>query len=67
MHVDSHLLTSLGVNPVPGPVLVPLYVQKKMVPCSPDLDLFRADDQDPELQSLACLVLQVEDGAKFRR
>jgi hypothetical protein len=71
MYVDPYRLALLGVSPVPGPVLIPLYAQKTMDPVAeprlPGLVVSQVIDIDPDIQSLVSLVLQVVDGSKFKR
>jgi hypothetical protein len=69
--LDSELLETLGVRCYPGPVRIPLYAQKQLVYDQvqpiPGMTVSRVVDVPDELQKLMAIVLQVEDGAAFRR
>ncbi len=67
MYVEPRLLEALGFEPSMGPLLIPLYTRKRMVPVQPHSSLIRAVDHDPDIQFLVSIILQVTDGSKFRR
>ncbi len=68
---DDDLLRKLGVRCKPGPVRIPLYAQKMLVydlvQPIPGMVVSRVVDVPDELQSLMAIILQIEDGAAFRR
>ncbi len=71
MYPDADLLSAMGVELAPGPIQLPLYARKEMVPTPdrlfPGLSVYRVTDVDQELQDLMCLLLQIVDGQAFRR
>jgi hypothetical protein len=71
MNIGASTLIAMGVELAPGPVPLPLYAQKELVPSrnqfSSDLIVYEVADVDHELQGLMSLLLQIVDGRAFRR
>jgi hypothetical protein len=71
MSLDTSTLSAMGIRVSRGPVPIPLYAQKEVKPVNdrylPGLVVYQVVDVDPELQALMSLVLQITDGAAFRR
>jgi hypothetical protein len=71
MYPEASVLTSLGVELLPGPIPLPLYARKEMKPTPdrlfPGLTVYQVVDVDPDLQCLMRILLQVTDGGAFRR
>jgi hypothetical protein len=71
MQVEASVLSAMGVIPAPGPIPIPVYAQKMLVPVQDQtisgLTVYQVTDVDDELQSLMSLLLQIVDGKAFRR
>jgi hypothetical protein len=71
METTPQLLATLGVSTVPGPILIPLYCRKKLVPVpEPRLPMFtvlEVAEVDQGVQECVSLLLQVLNGMMFRR
>lgn len=71
MYPNQAVLSAMGVEFAPGPIRLPLYAHKEMMPIPdrlfPGLSVYQVADVDHELQSLMCLLLQVTDISAFRR
>ncbi len=66
--LEPHVLEALGVVLCSQPVKIPVYTQRRMVPCHVNgRYLYRAQPLSLSDQFLASIVLQIRDVNKFSR